>query len=175
MNTIIVIVGHVIANDMVQHLAPTTSHPRPALNRLDRLFWTTLRSLWSRWADVLAIDRNFMGDPTASAVIIAPGEEVSRPRFHGTFATHGIPATRRLKTSLRGRTMLPPRRATLGLAGADAAGVQPPARRGAGPLRSQGPSLATEANSRLISHFVPLGNVCGTPQTAHRVHIESCT
>ena len=34
-------------------------------------------------------DRNFVGDPTASAVIIAPGEEVSRPRFHGTFATHG--------------------------------------------------------------------------------------
>ena len=34
-------------------------------------------------------DRNFVGDPTASAVIIAPGEEVLRPRFHGTFATHG--------------------------------------------------------------------------------------
>ena len=29
--------------------------PRPVLNRLDRLFWTTLRSLWSRWADVLVI------------------------------------------------------------------------------------------------------------------------
>ena len=29
--------------------------PRPALNRLDRLFWSTLRSLWSRWPDVLVI------------------------------------------------------------------------------------------------------------------------
>jgi putative transposase len=29
--------------------------PRPPLNRLDRLFWTTLRKLWSRWADVLVI------------------------------------------------------------------------------------------------------------------------
>ena len=29
--------------------------PRPALNALDRLFWTTLRHLWSRWSDVLVI------------------------------------------------------------------------------------------------------------------------
>ena len=29
--------------------------PRPVLNFLDRLFWTTLRHLWSRWSDVLVI------------------------------------------------------------------------------------------------------------------------
>ena len=29
--------------------------PRPTLNSLDRLFWTTLRRFWSRWADVLVI------------------------------------------------------------------------------------------------------------------------
>jgi putative transposase len=29
--------------------------PRPALNSLDRFFWTTLRRLWSRWTDVLVI------------------------------------------------------------------------------------------------------------------------
>jgi putative transposase len=29
--------------------------PRPCLNRLDRLFWTTLRRLWPRWAEVLVI------------------------------------------------------------------------------------------------------------------------
>ena len=29
--------------------------PRPSLNRLDRLFWTTLRKLWPRWPDVLVI------------------------------------------------------------------------------------------------------------------------
>ena len=29
--------------------------PRPALNSLDRLFWTALRSFWSRWSDVLVI------------------------------------------------------------------------------------------------------------------------
>jgi hypothetical protein len=29
--------------------------PRPRLNRLGRLFWTTLRQLWSRWTDVLVI------------------------------------------------------------------------------------------------------------------------
>jgi putative transposase len=29
--------------------------PRPRLNRLDRLFWTTLRHLWSRWTEVLVI------------------------------------------------------------------------------------------------------------------------
>jgi len=29
--------------------------PRPPLNSLDRLFWTTLHHLWSRWADVLVI------------------------------------------------------------------------------------------------------------------------
>ena len=29
--------------------------PRPVLNSLDRLFWTTLRHLWSRWIDVLVI------------------------------------------------------------------------------------------------------------------------
>jgi hypothetical protein len=29
--------------------------PRPALNSVDRLFWTTLRRLWSRWRDVLVI------------------------------------------------------------------------------------------------------------------------
>lgn len=29
--------------------------PRPTLNSLDRLFWTTLPHFWSRWADVLVI------------------------------------------------------------------------------------------------------------------------
>jgi hypothetical protein len=29
--------------------------PRPLLNGLDRLFWTTLRSLWTGWSDVLVI------------------------------------------------------------------------------------------------------------------------
>ena len=29
--------------------------PRPVLNSLDRLFWTTLRRLWPRWSDVLVI------------------------------------------------------------------------------------------------------------------------
>src|SRR5947209_4067731 len=29
--------------------------PRPVLNSMDRLFWTTLRSSWSRWSDVLVI------------------------------------------------------------------------------------------------------------------------
>jgi putative transposase len=29
--------------------------PRPVLNSLDRLFWTALRSFWSRWSDVLVI------------------------------------------------------------------------------------------------------------------------
>ena len=29
--------------------------PRPALNRFDRFFWTSLRQLWPRWSDVLAI------------------------------------------------------------------------------------------------------------------------
>jgi hypothetical protein len=28
---------------------------RPRLNSLDRLFWTTLRRAWTRWAEVLAI------------------------------------------------------------------------------------------------------------------------
>jgi len=29
--------------------------PRPTLNSLDRLFWTTVRAVWCRWADVLVI------------------------------------------------------------------------------------------------------------------------
>jgi putative transposase len=29
--------------------------PRPELNFLDRLFWTTLRQLWARWTDVLVL------------------------------------------------------------------------------------------------------------------------
>src|SRR5260370_3623636 len=29
--------------------------PRPPLSSLDRLFWTTLRRYWSRWAEVLVI------------------------------------------------------------------------------------------------------------------------
>ena len=29
--------------------------PRPTLTSLDRLFWTTLRSVWSRWTDVLVV------------------------------------------------------------------------------------------------------------------------
>ncbi len=29
--------------------------PRPKLNSFDRLFWTTLRRVWPRWADVLII------------------------------------------------------------------------------------------------------------------------
>jgi hypothetical protein len=29
--------------------------PRPRLNLLDRLFWTSLRRFWSRWKDVLVI------------------------------------------------------------------------------------------------------------------------
>jgi transposase InsO family protein len=31
--------------------------PRPKLNSLDRLFWTTLRQCWSRWTDVLVLVR----------------------------------------------------------------------------------------------------------------------
>ena len=30
-------------------------HPRPRLNGIDRLFWITLRHLWSRWADALIV------------------------------------------------------------------------------------------------------------------------
>ncbi|MGD0922654.1 MAG: hypothetical protein ABSA70_12940, partial [Terriglobia bacterium] len=30
-------------------------NPRPKLNLWDRLFWLTLRRLWSRWASVLLI------------------------------------------------------------------------------------------------------------------------
>lgn len=29
--------------------------PRPVLNRIDRLFWTILRSVWPRWTDILVI------------------------------------------------------------------------------------------------------------------------
>ncbi|MEX2263405.1 MAG: hypothetical protein WD696_15720 [Bryobacteraceae bacterium] len=29
--------------------------PRPSLDSCDRLFWTTLRRFWSRWADVLVV------------------------------------------------------------------------------------------------------------------------
>jgi hypothetical protein len=29
--------------------------PCPVLNSLDRLFWTTLRHVWSRWSDMLVI------------------------------------------------------------------------------------------------------------------------
>ena len=29
--------------------------PRPRLNRLDRFFWTSLRQVWRRWADVLVV------------------------------------------------------------------------------------------------------------------------
>ncbi len=30
-------------------------NPRPRLGRWDRLFWVTLRQLWSRWAAVLIV------------------------------------------------------------------------------------------------------------------------
>jgi hypothetical protein len=30
-------------------------HPRPTLRFRDRLFWTTLRRVWPRWADVLIV------------------------------------------------------------------------------------------------------------------------
>jgi putative transposase len=30
-------------------------HPRPGLRPADRIFWTVLRSAWSRWADALFI------------------------------------------------------------------------------------------------------------------------
>ena len=30
-------------------------HPRPKLSRMDRLFWTALRSFWSRWVEALLI------------------------------------------------------------------------------------------------------------------------
>ena len=29
--------------------------PRPSLNQFDRIFWTTLRRLWSRWAEALIV------------------------------------------------------------------------------------------------------------------------
>jgi putative transposase len=29
--------------------------PRPSLNRVDRFFWSALRSIWPRWSDVLVI------------------------------------------------------------------------------------------------------------------------
>ena len=29
--------------------------PRPRLNQMDRLFWTMLRQVWSRWGEVLVV------------------------------------------------------------------------------------------------------------------------
>ena len=29
--------------------------PRPPINSFDRLFWTALRRIWSRWSDVLVL------------------------------------------------------------------------------------------------------------------------
>jgi putative transposase len=38
-----------------QVAVPKRKPPRPALNSLDRLFWTTIRHFWPRWSDVLVI------------------------------------------------------------------------------------------------------------------------
>ena len=54
---------------------------RPEALGLPRYFYTAQR-------DVQAFSMH-RGALPGRAVIIAPGEEVSRPRFHGTFATHG--------------------------------------------------------------------------------------
>jgi hypothetical protein len=53
--------------------------PRPVLNSWDRLFWTTLRHLWSRWSAVLVIVKpetviswHPCGLPTVLALAIPP-------------------------------------------------------------------------------------------------------
>jgi hypothetical protein len=40
--------------------------PKPKLNRMDRLFWTALRRVWSRWAEVLLIRE--VGDSGGSCI-----------------------------------------------------------------------------------------------------------
>jgi hypothetical protein len=41
--------------DLPQVAVLKRKRPRPKLNSLDRLFWTTLRRSWSRWTEVLVI------------------------------------------------------------------------------------------------------------------------
>ena len=43
--------------------------PRPKLSRMDRLFWTALRNVWSRWAEVLLIVKAGDGGELASCRI----------------------------------------------------------------------------------------------------------
>jgi hypothetical protein len=38
-----------------QQAALKNKHPRPRLRPADRIFWTVLRSAWSRWADALLV------------------------------------------------------------------------------------------------------------------------
>src|ERR1700733_11826938 len=48
----------------------TRQRPRPQLRTIDRLFWTTLRRLWSNWASVLVLvkrRRSWLGIVRASA------------------------------------------------------------------------------------------------------------
>ena len=47
--------------------------PRPCLNSFDRLFWTALQRLWSRWTDVLVIVKPETIGRSASPVRLAPG------------------------------------------------------------------------------------------------------
>jgi hypothetical protein len=69
--------------------------PRPRLNPLDRLFWTALRRIWSRWAEVLVVVKpqilspaipahsRFMVGTTARAQFDARGPQIpsSSPRM----------------------------------------------------------------------------------------------
>src|SRR6266851_10196140 len=68
--------------------------PRPPLNSVDRLFWTTLRRVWSRWADVL--------------VIVKPETVVGwhRAGFRAYWRWKSRPRSGRPKTSLEIRQLI---------------------------------------------------------------------
>jgi hypothetical protein len=66
-------------------------NPRPKLNRWDRLFWLTLRRLWSRWS---------------SALLIVKPETVVRWhragfRWHGRFLSRHRPGRPKITSELQ--------------------------------------------------------------------------
>jgi len=67
-------------------------HPRPGLRPADRVFWTALRSAWSRWADALIIVTPVSDQP--SIVVVNPSISFGRPVLEGTGVVTSILAER---------------------------------------------------------------------------------
>jgi hypothetical protein len=82
--------------------------PHPKLNPMDRLFWTALRTVWSRWAEVLLIVKpeTVALDSVCTGVGALAGQLVAGPQSRRKSANSSSGWRERIPRGARPRSMV---------------------------------------------------------------------